>query len=349
MANRPLIGVITNPNSRKNRLKPGRFEGMRQTVGDLGQVRRTHHTGEIAEVVRDFLDLGIPYLVADGGDGAFHWLVNVLVQVMRERGGRDPMPAIMPTNAGTIDFIGRKAGVVGSADALLAALCTSMRQGHEPKVLSLPSLALNGIHGPDSDLPGRPFEKVGFAAALAGLSQRIFDKFYAQDNQGGVGIMTTVIKTLVSAATQGPILRHVPLPVGVRHYCDSVFEPMPLDIWIDGKLLPTRICRNCDVGSIDINLAGLFRFFPFAGEPGKMSVQCGNPGPVEVAMNLPFMAAGKPLHIKNYFQGPAEHLRLVARDGRRIDPVIDGELYWGLTEIDVKPGPQVRVVQMRAR
>jgi hypothetical protein len=349
MAQPPLIGIITNPNSRKNRLHPGRYEDMKQRVGDLGLVRRTHHTGEIAEVVRDFLDLGIPYWVADGGDGAFHWLTNVLTQVMRERGGKDPMPALMPTNAGTIDFIGRKAGVVGDADALIAALCATLRQGREPEVQTIGSVHLLGVNGPDSDLPGRPFEKVGFACALAGLSQRIFDKFYAQDSQNAVGLIQVVIKTLVSAATQGPFLRHLPVPISVRHYSDSVFEPMPLDVWIDGEQLPMRVFRDCDVGAIDINLAGVFRFFPFAGVPGKMHVQCGNPGPIDVLRNLPYMATGKPLHIDDYFQGAASSLKLVARDGRRIDPVIDGELYWGLTEITAVPGPRIRVVRLRAK
>ncbi len=349
MSQGPQIGVITNPNSKKNRLNPGRYEDMKERVGNLGQVRRTHHTGEIAEVVRDFLDLGIPYWVADGGDGAFHWLVNVLLQVMKERGHRDPMPAIMPTNAGTIDFIGRRAGVVGTADKLLATLCDTLREGRDPEVQTIGTVHLLGIHGPDSDLPGRPFEKYGFACALAGVGQRIFDKFYAQDSQGALGVVKVVVKTLVSAATQSPGLRHLPVPVSVRHYSDSVFEPMPLDVWVDGKQLPMRIFRDCGVGAIDINLAGVFRFFPFAKEEGKLHVQCGNPGPIDVLKNLPYMTTGKPLHIDDYFQGAATSLRVVARDGRRIDPVIDGELFWGLTEITAELGPLVRVVKLHAR
>ena len=68
----PQIGVITNPNSKKNRLNPRRYDTMKRLVGDVGLVKRTHHTGEIAEVVREFLDAGVPYWLADGGDGAFH-------------------------------------------------------------------------------------------------------------------------------------------------------------------------------------------------------------------------------------------------------------------------------------
>lgn len=342
------IGVITNPNSRKNRFNPGRFDLMRDLVGGLGVVRRTHHTGEIAEVVHDFLDQKIPYWVADGGDGAFHWLVNVLTQVMAERGGKDAMPAIMATNAGTIDFIGRKVGLRGDAEGLLRALCQTVRAGREPDIVELDTFVLRGVHGPDSDWPGKPFVKVGFAGALAGISQRFFDKFYAQEHQTAGGILEIAAKVLISAGTKAPVIQHLPVPISLRCYSDSVFEPMPLDVWVDGELLPMRLYRDVDVGAIDINIAGVFRFFPFARERGILHVQCGNPSPLEVVRNLPRMAAGKPLSIHSFVQRPARTLKVVARDGRRIDPVIDGELYWGLSECEVGLGPTVRAVRVRA-
>jgi hypothetical protein len=348
VSGQPRIGIVTNPNSRKNRLNPGRYDDMRAAVGELGQVRRTQHTGEIAEVVRDFLDLRIPYWVADGGDGAFHWLVNVLVQEQEARGDASFSPALMPTNAGTIDFLGRKAGVVGKADDLIRTLCRELREGRQPETLTLQTLDFTGIYGPDSDLPGRRFRKIGFAAALAGVSQRIFDKFYAMENQGTSGLLTMVGKTLASAASQGPVLRRIPLPVSFRHYSDSVFQRQPVSVWIDGREMPLATVRDLSVGSIDINLAGVFRFFPYAGEPGKMHVQCGDPGPLDVLRNLPQMATGQPLTVPGYFQGAASHVHAVARQGASIDPVIDGELYWGLTEIDVRLGPPVRVVRLKA-
>ncbi len=343
----PLIGVITNPNSKKNRLNPSRYDTMRRLVGDLGLVKRTHHTGEIADVVREFLDAGVPYWLADGGDGAFHWLVNVLDQVLEERGHTGPLPAIMPTNAGTIDFVGRKAGVVGHTESLIVALAKQLRAGETPQIVTLDSLRVRGLHGPDSDFPGKPFDKIGFATALAGAGQRVFDKFYAQQNQSGLGVLQVVAKTLTSAASQSPALSWVPLPVTWRHFSDTIFEPQPLDVWVDGEQKSIRWYRDLDVGSIDINIAGIFRFFPCAAEPGVLHVQGGDVSPWEIAKNLPAMSAGKPFHIHNFFQGPAKHLRVVARDGRTIDPVIDGELYYGLVNATVEPGPAVRVVVVR--
>jgi hypothetical protein len=344
---KPLIGVITNPNSKKNRFNPGRYDTMRQLVGDIGLVKRTHHTGEIADVVREFLDAGVPYWLADGGDGAFHWLVNVLEQVLEERGHKGPLPAIMPTNAGTIDFIGRKAGVVGHTESLIVALGKQLRAGETPQIVTLDSLRVRGLYGPDADFPGKPFDKIGFATALAGAGQRVFDKFYAQQNQSGLGVIQVVAKTLLSSASQSAALSWVPLPVTWRHFSDTIFEPQPLDVWVDGEQKSIKWYRDLDVGSIDLNIAGVFRFFPCAAEPGVLHVQGGDVRPWEVARNLPAMSTGGPLNIQNYFQGPAKHVRVVARDGRTLDPVIDGELYYGLVQATVEPGPPVRVVVVK--
>ena len=343
---RPLVGVITNPNSKKNRLNPARYEAMRETVGDLGIVRRTQDTAEIAGVVRAFLDAGIPYWVADGGDGAFHWLTNVAQQVLAERGGKDTAPAIMPTNAGTIDFVGRKCGVIGDSDGLLRALCATLRAGQQPGICTIDSLRVRGVYGPDSDWPGRTFDKLGFALALAGIGQRFFDKFYAHENQGVTGILEVVGGILFSATMQAPGLRKVPLPVELRHYSDTVFEPLPADVWIDGEKLPMRDYRAINVGSIDLNLAGVFRIFPFAREGGVLHVMAGDPSVNEVIRNLPSHASGRKMVMETFVERAAHSLRVVALDGKRIDPCIDGELFYGLTEADVTLGPPVRVVQM---
>ena len=349
MAQRPLIGVLTNPNSKKNRANPKRYDMLKRTVGDLGLVRRTQGTGEIADVVREFLDSGVVYWLADGGDGAFHWLLNTLWQVRSERGETGPLPHLMPTNAGTIDFIGRKAEVEGDCDSLLHALTRQLLDGRTPEIGHIGTLLASGVHAADSDFPNKPFERLGFAASLAGVGQRFFGKWYAHDNHTPLGIMQVVGKILGSAITRAPMLEKMPVPDSYRGYSTDVFEPMPLDVYVDGKLLPIREFRSVDVGAIDINLAGVFRFFPLAREPGILHVQAGNPTVLEVVRNLPLMASGQPLAIKNYFQSPALHLRVVTRDGCKLDPDIDGELFWGISELEVVSGPLISVVKLQAR
>jgi hypothetical protein len=346
----PLLGVITNPNSRKNRLRPERYEWMRERVGDIGLVRRTADTSEIADVVREFMGHGVQYWLADGGDGAFHWLVNQAVAALRARDGTGApgmQPILMPTNAGTIDFIGKKAGVIGPADDVLGALVDLLRQGKRPDTILLDTLEITGIHGPDSDAPGKVFHKLGFAAALAGIGQRFFDKWYAHDRQNALGIAQIVTKVLTSGFAASPGLRALPWPSGVRYYAEPIFEPMPLHVWIDGEEVPIQSFRDLSVGSINIDLAGVFRFFPYAAQAGVLHAQCGDPSPAQIVRNLPNMMTGRELHMPRYVQKPANHVRVVCRDGRCMDPVIDGELYWGVSELDVRLGPAIEVVTLQ--
>lgn len=347
----PLIGVVTNPNSRKNRLHPQRYERMREIVGEFGLVRRTQDVGAIAAVVSEFLDRGVTYMVADGGDGAFHWLMNATAQVLQARGvdGQTAAwPALLPTNAGTIDFIGRKAGVVGHCDSLLPALTDLLRRGERPSVVHLQTLHCRGTYGPDADLPGQPFDRLGFAAALGGIGQRFFDKFYAHDRQDAVGIAYLVAKTLASQASRSTPLKWLPVPVGLRWYSESVFEPLPARVWVDGVELQQHLYRDLDIGSIDINIANLFRFFPLASDGERLHLQCGYLGAADVLRNLPRMVRGQTLAIDGYVQQAVERLRVVPDSPATLDPCIDGELFWGLVDLEVSRGPHVPVVQLQA-
>ena len=78
------IGVITNPNSRKNRNRPDRAERLQRIVGDLGEVHQTTSIASIKPVLREFLRKRARYWVADGGDGALHWMLRTGMEILQE-------------------------------------------------------------------------------------------------------------------------------------------------------------------------------------------------------------------------------------------------------------------------
>ncbi len=349
MSSQPLIGVITNPNSKRNRKRPERVHRLRQIVGDVGVVRQTHHVDEIAQVVEEFLDDGLPYWVADGGDGAFHWLINVADGVIRRRGRGEVFAAILPTNNGTINYLGRKCGVVGHAEGLLESLVDIVRAGQQPDVVEIDCMRIEGRFGDQSERSGEPFNKLGFAVALVGVGQRFFDKFYGRGRKSAIGIVEEIARISVSGFTNLPGIRHVPLPTEVRAYAQTVFEPLRLDIAIDGRPLPMQWYTAVNIGSIDIDLSGVFRLFARASERGVLHAMAGSPNFGEVVANLPVLAAGKDLVIRDFFEGPATRLDAVAQPPFGIDPVIDGELFYGLCEASAMLGPSVRVLSIQAR
>ncbi len=342
------IGVVFNPNSKRNRLNPERYELLVGLVGTHGTVRRTDHPDDVPAVIGDFLDSGVRWWVADGGDGAFHWLVNKADQVITERGRDERIPAIMPTNNGTINFVGTKAGVKGRGEPLIQALVDTIADGGEPQVVDVDSLRMRGRYHESSEFPGEPFDKVGFACAAAGVSQRFFDKFYAHGRLDALGIGQVIGQIIGSSMTGLPGLRLLPIPTEARAYADSVFEPQGLDVWIDGEQLPMRWYTELSIGSIDLDIAGVFHLFPYAAEPGVMHVQAGAPTVLEVVFNLPRISAGTDLRMANMVQQPATEVRIVSRDTYSIDPCIDGELFYGLDALTVTRGPAVQVIAMAA-
>lgn len=342
------IAVVFNPNSKKNLRDPDRFEVLEAIVGPHGSVVRTDQPEAVVELVRGFLDAKIPYLVADGGDGAFHWLVNAAYVAVRERGLGERVPAILPTNSGTIDFMARKAGVIGKPQPLLRTLVKLVKDGDHPEIVAIDSLRLRGAIRPSGG-DEQPFEKIGFAMALAGVGSRFFQLFYDQEQKNAIGVLSTVGKILGSASLGAPGLNLLPFSDDVRSYGGHVFEPMPLDVWVDGDKLQIAKYRALNCGSIDLNLAGVFRLFPHAKEQGVMHVQAGNPSVFEVAKALPVMfAGGKKLPVKEFVECPARHLRVETTSELRMNPVIDGEIFEDMTRCEVSRGPQVDVIRLVA-
>ncbi|MEO8704331.1 MAG: retinol dehydrogenase, partial [Kofleriaceae bacterium] len=108
------IGVITNPNSRKNKNRPDRAERLQRIVGNIGEVHETASVQSIKPVLREFLRKRAHYWVADGGDGALHWMLRMGMEVLQEDefvNASMTLPVTLPTKGGTIDFVANNVGI----------------------------------------------------------------------------------------------------------------------------------------------------------------------------------------------------------------------------------------------
>jgi diacylglycerol kinase family enzyme len=355
------IGVVFNPNSKKNRARPARFEALQRLVGDRGEVRRTGHVDELDAVAHAFLDAGVVYWVADGGDGAFHWLLNAAARATRARGRGEALPAILPTRSGTVDFLAVKAGLRGGPEDLLAALVATVRRGERVPTLEIDTLRLRGAWQPGAGAAppaalaqtagaslgpaSGAFDRLGFAAALAGVGQGFFARFYDHGDLSARGILSVVGRMLGSGALASPPLARLPGLEAARAYAAPVFRPLPLQVWLDDALLPGPTYRAVNIGSIDINLAGVFRLFALAQGDGQLHALVGDPSAAQVAAALPALARGRPVRGPGLTERAVQRLRVQAGPGERLDPVIDGELFFGLESIEVEVGPRARVLQ----
>jgi len=330
------IGVLTNPNSGKNRRNPGRLGDLERAVRGHGVVRQTKSLDELADVVREFDDLGCRFWVVDGGDGTLHWLLSTAKGLHAESDA--PWPMVIPGNGGSIDFVAHKAGIRRQAPDIVRALVGALERGDSLQHIELDTLHMVGATDDE------PFERIGFATAIGGVAQRFFDKLYQRERIDPFGIVDVLAK-----ASVGGVAGSAPRPIrerfvpALQQYADDIFEPTRARVEVDGKALTFERFSSLQVGSIDINLGGVVRTFRHAAKPGVMHAQALSSSRLGVVANLPNIVLGTPIWGRDVFDGPARTLRAEAVDGTTLDPVIDGELCFGLKSLEVRQGPRLRI------
>jgi diacylglycerol kinase family enzyme len=336
----PRVAVIFNPNSRKNRRRPAGWAArLRRIVGDYGEVHETRSLVELRPVLERALSRGVDYLVSDGGDGSLHWAVNEAWSLLSGQSGQPRLPNLVPTNGGTIDFVARKAGITGNAERILLSLCSSIENDAPFPLIRLDSLELSGIveHGDGSE---RPFWRMGFALAAGGIGQRFFDKYYREPAPGTRAILNVVTRAIASHAL-GRL--GAPAPERVLRYAREIFAPTPAHVTIDGQEIPCRAHGAIHAGSLDVSLAGLFKVFPLAREPGRLHFQAGGIVPREIILALPDLYRGRAIKSAHLFERAGTEMRVEALGDELLNPIIDGEVFRGLRELTVRRGPVVCV------
>jgi hypothetical protein len=340
----PIIGVLTNPASGKNRRNPSRRRELERAVGRLGVVRQTRDLDELGGVLDEFIDAGCRYWICDGGDGTLHWLLTVGAERLRARGDAIPWPRIVPAYGGSIDFVAHKAGIRGQAVDVLRVLVHRLEHGEPLEHTSLDTMRVRGTTN-----SGGSFDHLGFASALGGIAQRFFGKLYERRPVDGWSI-ARVIGNSVAGAMVGtaPTQLTQLLPQSMRELADGVWAPTLASVEVDGRRLPWGSYAALQVGSIDISLGGVVRTFRRAQAPGVLHAQAVSTTPLGIVANLPNVVLGTPIWGSQVFDGPVERIVVRAHAGESLDPVIDGELFHDLAELRISRGPTLEVPRLFA-
>jgi len=342
------IGVITNPNSRKNRNRPDRAERLQRIVGNIGEVHETASTEAIKPVLREFLRKRARYWVADGGDGALHWMLRMGMEVLQEDeflGESVALPVTLPTKGGTIDFVANNVGIQGDAESILAMLRRNVEYGSTIAETEVDSMVIDGVQRVDGvDVPFRTY---GFASAVAGVGQRFYEKYYDDEDPNPRTIVKVVANTVASAPIAlSPLSK---LPFGAwKTYAREVFEPTPCHVTIDGMRLPNSKFTGVHVASMSINLGNVLRFFGKADQPGLMNALVGTPSPWGIIRNIPRMMRGEEMRGRNIVDRPCREMVIEANTDELLAPIIDGEFYRNVTKLVYHIGPRVRIPKVIA-
>lgn len=342
------IGVITNPNSRKNRNRPDRAERLQRIVGNLGEVHKTDSVASIKPVLRDFLRKRARYWVADGGDGALHWMLRMGMEVLQEDefvGQAVTLPMTLPTKGGTIDFVANNVGIEGDAEGILGSLRRSVEHGAVIEDTEVDSMVIDGVQIIDG--VETPFRTYGFASAAGGVGQRFYAKYYDDADPNPRTIMKVVANTVASAPIAlSPLSK---LPFGAwKTYAKEVFEPTSCKITLDGMRLPGDQFTGVHIASMSINLGNVLRFFGKADRPGLMNAIVGTPSPWAIIRNIPRMARGEEMRGRNILDRPCREMLIEATGDELMAPIIDGEYYRNVKRLEYRVGPRVRIPKVVA-
>ncbi len=344
------IGVITNPNSRKNRGRAGRAKELQRIVGNLGEVHETPSVESIKPILREFLRKRARFWVADGGDGALHYMLRAGLEVLEEdefANSDVALPLTMPTNGGTIDFVANNVGLKGGAEQLLHGLRHKLESGRSIEEVEVDAMLIEGIEVKD-DGSEESFRTFGFASAAGGVGQRFYSKYYAEEDPNP----RTIVKVVANAAASvglGP-LRNMPgVPKHLRTYADDVFRPARARVTIDGTVFPYYDCTAINVASMSINLGNVFRFFGKAEAPGKLHALVAAETPMGILRNIPRMARGAELRGGRLADQQCTSMTMEAIGDELLSPIIDGEYYRNLRKVSFSVGPRVRIPKVTGR
>ena len=132
----------------RTNLAPTGPSNSKPIVGHQGEVHSTDSVESIKPILRDFLRQRARYWVADGGDGALHWIVRNGLELLEEpefRGGDFHLPTTIPTNGGTIDFVASNVGITGQAEGILQHLRDSIETGTAIDETLVDSMLIEGM------------------------------------------------------------------------------------------------------------------------------------------------------------------------------------------------------------
>ncbi|MDP3277344.1 MAG: diacylglycerol kinase family protein [Deltaproteobacteria bacterium] len=342
-----MIGVVVNPFSRRNRGQTDVKRRIERIVGDHGRVVETYSTDAIIPALRQFADEGRKYWVADGGDGALHWMINGAARYFGPEQATK-IARYVPTGGGSVDFVAQGLGLARDPRTVLSQLVKTLEKGGEPKRVPLRTMELNGTQVLYGDIP-TAFRRYAFATAFAGYGANFFGPLHEGSGEKSPARIAKLMATGFGAAAgrallTGGLARFKPrvLAKAEESFLRAIHARVRIDGELhrdrEGKVLTEHTVLQC--AALPLKLAGILHVFPLANNE-QLHVHAGRVSGVEAARVWPLLMTGKRVQhlLPDAYDGPARELQVQCEPGNEMHPVLDGEVFFRLTELTATLGP----------
>jgi hypothetical protein len=342
-----VIGVVINPFSRRNRGRSGLKRRLERLLGDHGRVVETYSTDAIVPALKQFADEGRRYWVADGGDGALHWMINGAARYFGPQKATE-IARYVPTGGGSVDFVAQGLGLARDPEAVLARLVATIAKRGEPKYVPMRTMECTGtqvLYGDSRE----PFRRLAFATAFAGYGANFFGPLHEGSGEKSplriAGLMATAFGAAAARSVlRGPLAGLKPRALAKAEY--DFLHPLRADVTIDGepqrdhngKVLQEYTVLQCT--TVPLSIAGILRVFPLANNE-QMHAHAGLVSGVEAARAWPGLMTGKRVQhlLPDAYDGPARTISVRCLPGDEMNPVLDGEVFFRLESLTATLGP----------
>ncbi len=342
-----MIGVIINPHSRRNRGRTGLRRRIERVLGKHGRVIETLSVDAIIPALKIFADEGRRYWVADGGDGALHWMLNEGVRYFGAERATE-MAVYVPTGGGSVDFVAQALGMPREPMSILNRLTELVAHNDAPRIVRVRSLDIVGSQILYGNRPTE-FRRVGFANAFAGYGANFFGPLESKPDDKTPSRIARLMATAFAAGAARAVLRG-PLerlkPAFVEKAEHDYLRALRAVVHLDGRELidkrgqPVREHTALQCASMPLSIAGILRVFPRANLE-QMHAHAGFLTPIEMARIFPRLMTGRALDhlLPHAFDGPVKEFRVECTHGDEMTPVIDGEIFYRLPSLTASLGP----------
>jgi diacylglycerol kinase family enzyme len=268
---------------------------------------------QLAEVARECHLRQVELLGVCGGDGTLARTLTALVQTY----GGHALPCILPLRAGTMNTVARAMGCPAwRPERMLAEVVAGSRRGARLALTEHQLLAINGL-------------QFGFMVG-AGVPVAFLQRYYARETRGplvAAGLLTRLGISAVLGGRDG----------------QDLFRLRPARLVTDGTVAPFPAFTVIYASTIEDIGLGFRPTYRARAVPGRFQVFAGAIGAREFVRRLPAIRRGRPTGSPRVLDAVATHLCVEFREPTFY--MIDGDIMEATTQLDVRFGPVVRVIQ----
>jgi diacylglycerol kinase family enzyme len=309
----PGIGVVNNPNSKKNIQHPQRMHKLGYILGEKGSARMTQSMDELEDCLEEFHDRKIDILAVNGGDGSLHITMTKLIELYGKNGTQLPMLAIL--RGGTLNTVARSFKIKGRPEHTLYNIADRYGEGLPLNTQQANLLKVNDRY---SFLFGN------------GLIANFMHTYYTGGKPSPFLGVKTLFRGLGSAAAGTQLTK-------------DWFKKVEAKVWVEGEELPLNRFTSilaATIPDIGVGFKPFFRAFERLDSFHVLFYTC-TPG--QFAAELPNIYMGRPNRPRMGMEMLAK--RIVVEASEPFHYTQDGDMYVcrdGRMEISI--GPRITVV-----